>query len=111
MSEMVEGLTDGQKEHLNSRYGLIDGFSNKILTHAVEVGLLSLRREYEIERNLEEPIEVTPKKKELIDQVISDYQAGMTIIEIGVKHKKAHSSIYYMLKRAGVKTRKRSKKS
>lgn len=135
LNEIRDGLTEGQKEYLKrhtyvaqnkSRLGC---YKKCILSQAVEIGLLSLKRDYSIERDLtdeekgstvkppspkekvilspkEKVKPPSPKEKELpMDEIIKDYLSGMGFVEIGAKYKIAHSTAFRRIRKAGVTTR------
>ena len=69
----------------------------------MRIGLLTLKRDYAIEQDLQDlQVEEQVKVKEFpIEQVISDYESGMTVVQLAVKYGMAHSNIYSKLKNAG----------
>ena len=77
--------------------------STFLLSEAIEIGLLTLKRDYAIEQDLQDlQVEEQVKVKEFpIEQVISDYESGMTVVQLAVKYGMAHSNIYSKLKNAG----------
>ena len=119
--EIKEGLTKSQKESLEKLYQDADmqsrggsKYKKYILSQALEIGLLALKRDYEIEQSLtgEQPpqkkVLKTPKhKKDLpMDEIIKDYLSGMGFVQLGAKYKVAHSTIHRRIKLSGVKRNK-----
>jgi len=119
LNEIREGLTKGQKESLERNYPknqMIGRGGSKykkyILSQAVEIGLLSLKRDYLIEQDLtddEQAPSVKPKSRKEkplpMDDIIKDYLSGMGFVELGAKYKIAHSTAYRRIRKAGVQQR------
>ena len=126
LNEIRGGLTKGQKEHLerifhdNQMIGKGGSkYKKYILSQALEIGLLSLKREYSIEQSLtddEQSSTDKPKishgnKKELpMDDMIKDYLSGMGFVQLGAKYKIAHSTAFRRIKLAGVKRKPKGDK-
>ena len=96
-------LTKAQKKELKEKYSE-GSMSTFLLSEALEIGLLALKRDYSIEQDLQdlqddEPIQQSNEFS--IDEVISDYESGMTVVQLAVKYGMSHSSIYTKLKNAG----------
>ena len=117
LNEISDGLTEGQKEFLKRSYPirafkLLGSYKKCILSQAVEIGLLSLKRDYSIEQDLtddEQVSSVEPKprnEKPLpMDEIIKDYLSGMGFVELGAKYKIAHSTAYRRIRKAGIQRR------
>ena len=115
LNEIRDGLTEGQKDFLERNFHddqMIGRGGSKykkyILSQALEIGLLSLKREYSIEQALtdDEPKLSHGNKKELpMDDMIKDYQSGMGFVELGAKYKIAHSTAFKRIRKAGIKRR------
>jgi hypothetical protein len=119
LNEIRDGLTEGQKDFLERNFHddqMIGRGGSKykkyILSQAVEIGLLSLKRDYSIERDLTvdeqvpsvEPIH--PNEKPLpMGEIIKDYLSGMGFVELGAKYKIAHSTAYRRIRKAGIQRR------
>ena len=108
LNEIRDGLTEGQKEFLKRSYQsthfkLLGCYKKCILSHAVEIGLLSLKRDYSIEQDLTDDEPKPRNEKPLpMNEIIKDYLSGMGFVELGAKYKIAHSTAYRRIRKAGI---------
>ena len=115
LNEIKDGLTEGQKDFLERNFHddqMIGRGGSKykkyILSQALEIGLLSLKREYSIEQALtddEQTLNHGNLKELPMDDMIKDYLSGMGFVELGAKYKIAHSTAFKRIRKAGIKRR------
>mgnify|MGYP001244104355 CR=1 FL=1 len=119
LNEIKDGLTKGQKDHLERSFRDVQmigrggsRYKKYILSQAIEIGLLSLKREYSIEQALTDDEQASTKEKKLnhgnekelpIDDMIKDYLSGMGFVQLGAKYKIAHSTAFRRIKATGIK--------
>ena len=109
LREMSGRLTEGQKKELKEKYSE-GSMSTFILSEALELGLLTLKRDYSIEQDLQDDEPAQQTEDFPIEEVISDYESGMTLVQLAVKYGMAHSSIHSKLKNAGAIKKRQSPK-